>query len=73
MTRDQVCDKLAENEIYARKYFYPIVTEYSCYKGKYGFANDSVAKDVSMKVLCLPLYDTMTIEIVDKICDLLRR
>jgi len=66
-TRDQVCDKLAENEIYARKYFYPIVTEYSCYKGKYGFPNDSVAKDVSMKVICLPLYDTLTISTIDDI------
>ncbi|WP_042699468.1 DegT/DnrJ/EryC1/StrS family aminotransferase [Methanocorpusculum bavaricum] len=71
LTRDQVCDKLAENEIYARKYFYPIVTEYSCYKGKSGFPNDSVAKDVSMKVICLPLYDTMDVSIVDKISALL--
>lgn len=71
LTRDEVCDKLAKNEIYARKYFYPIVTEYSCYKGKYGFTNDSVAKDVSMKVICLPLYDTMNLSVVNQICSIL--
>ena len=71
LTRDEVCNKLVENEIYARKYFYPIVTEYSCYKRKYGFTNNSVAKDVSMKVICLPLYDTMDVSIVDKISELL--
>jgi len=73
LTRDQVCDKLAESSVYARKYFYPIVTEYSCYKGQYEFPNDSVAKDVSKKVICLPLYDTMTMEIVVRICDMLNR
>jgi len=69
--RDDVCAKLAEHEIYPRKYFSPIVTEFSCYKEMYTFSEDSIAQDVSQRVMCLPLYDTMTIEIVDQICDLL--
>lgn len=59
LSRDELAEVLREQEIFSRKYFYPIVTEFSCYKGKYPFAEDSVAKDVSERILCLPLYDTM--------------
>jgi len=67
LDRDEVCAKLAELEIYPRKYFYPIVTEYSCYKGKYPFSKDSVALDVSKRVLCLPLYDTLDSGVIKRI------
>ena len=62
LSRDELADVLREHEIFSRKYFYPIVTEFSCYKGMYPFAEDSVAKYVSERILCLPLYDTMTDE-----------
>ena len=67
LSRDELAEVLREQEIFSRKYFYPIVTEFSCYKGKYPFAEDSVAKYVSKRILCLPLYDTMTDEDVDYI------
>ena len=60
LSRDELAEVLREQEIFSRKYFYPIVTEFSCYKGMYPFAEDSVAKYVSERILCLPLYDTMT-------------
>jgi len=67
LDRDEVCAKLAEHEIYPRKYFYPIVTEFSCYKGKYPFAKDSIAQDVSKRVICLPLYDTLDSGVIKRI------
>lgn len=72
LTRDEVCDKLAESSVYTRKYFYPIVTEYSCYKGKYAFSNASVAKDVSKKVICLPLYDTLDLKSINRIIEIMK-
>lgn len=69
--RDEACAKLAEHEIYPRKYFYPIVTEFSCYKDEYSFAKDSVALDVSKRVICLPLYDMLNISVVKCISDIL--
>ena len=71
LSRDELADILREREIFARKYFYPIVTEFSCYKDVYPFAEDSVAKDVSKRILCLPLYDTMNSSNVFKICDMI--
>jgi len=69
MNRDELADLLREHDIFSRRYFYPIVTEFSCYKGKYPFAEDSVAKDVSERILCLPLYDTMTGEDVERVLE----
>ena len=69
LSRDGLAEALCEQEIFSRKYFYPIVTEFSCYKGMYPFAEDSVAKYVSERILCLPLYDTMIDDDVGKVLD----
>ena len=34
-SRDEVFDMLARENIFARKYFYPLINEYDCYKDKY--------------------------------------
>jgi len=72
LTRDQVCDKLAENAVYTRKYFHPIVTEYSCYKDSFASSGFSAAFDVSQRVICLPLYDTLDLASAIFISDILR-
>ena len=72
LTRDELADVLREQEIFSRKYFYPIVTEFSCYKGMYPFAEDSVAKYVSERILCLPVYDTMSQIELNKILNVLK-
>ena len=68
--RDEVAAKLAENDIFARKYFYPITNEFSCYKGKYR-GETSIAKHVSENVLTLPMYEGLTTEDVNRICDVI--
>ena len=69
-TRDEVFDQLAEHEIHARKYFYPAINEMTCYREQ--FAQDTpVTHDVSTHVLTLPMYDGLTTEDVDRICDII--
>ncbi len=72
-TRDEVQKELAESNIIVRKYFYPLVNDFGCYKGQDGFDSDKtpVAKFVSDRVVTLPLYADLTIEEVDKICDII--
>lgn len=72
-TRDEVFAHLAENEIIARKYFYPLVNEYDCYKNleTAGTEKTPIAKHIADRVLTLPLYADLTIEHVDKICDVI--
>ncbi len=71
-SRDEIYHRLAEKEIIARKYFYPIVTELACYrKNKEEYKKTPIAKHISDTVLTLPLYADLSVETVDKICDII--
>ena len=70
-TRDEVCYMLKENDIYARKYFYPLTSSFECYEGRFDPSETPVALDVSKKVLTLPLYADLSIDEVDRICDII--
>lgn len=72
-TRDQVYDVLKENNIFARKYFYPLTNTFECYRGKFDVQNTPVALDISKKVLTLPLYADLTEEQVERICSIILR
>lgn len=72
-TRDEIFEKLEENNIIARKYFYPLVNKFTCYKS-YATADTSktpIAEYVADRVLTLPLYADLSIEEVDKICKII--
>jgi len=71
-TRDEVFENLKDNNIMARKYFYPLVNDYDCYKDKYSFDETPIAKHVADRVLTLPLYADLELEIVDRICEIIK-
>lgn len=54
--RDRVCAALARKEVYARKYFYPLVTDFACYRERFDSSLTPVARRVSDGVLTLPIY-----------------
>ena len=70
LSRDELIELLKDNNINARKYFYPLTCDFECYK-KYN-ANVPVAKNISNSVLTLPLYADLEIEQVDKICNIIK-
>lgn len=72
-TRDEVFHKLADNEIVARKYFYPLVNDFECYKDNDVVKNSNtmVAKYVADRVLTLPLYADLSLKEVDEICNVI--
>lgn len=73
-SRDEVFEILAKNNIFARKYFYPITNSFECYKNypTANVGNTPVAEYVSKRVLTLPLYADLSLEDVDKICELIK-
>lgn len=71
LSRDEVCEKLKSKGVFARKYFYPITSEFSAYKDKFDIQPTPVAHDISNKVLTLPLYADLYIEDVDYICNII--
>jgi len=58
LTRDQLYEKLKAKGIHARRYFYPLITEFKMYKYSSieHLVDLPIAKAASRRVLCLPLY-----------------
>ena len=69
LNRNQVKEKLAGENIYARKYFYPITSRAACYQSLYGKLHMPVAAHAADCVLTLPMYADLSVEDVDRICD----
>ena len=61
VSRDTLYEKLKENNIYSRKYFYPITSDQACFKNKY--KNDEVgcARQLAKKILVIPFYEKMNL------------
>jgi dTDP-4-amino-4,6-dideoxygalactose transaminase len=71
MSRDEVFEKLKAENIYARKYFYPLTNSFECYKGRFDVEKTPVAKYVADRVLTLPLYADLALDDVDRICNII--
>lgn len=69
--RDEIFATLAEQQIFARKYFYPLTNTFECYKDKFDVNKTPVAKYVADRVLTLPLYADLALEYVDRICNII--
>ena len=67
--RNEVAAQLAKQEIYARKYFYPLTSQFPVFRTTFTIQNTPAADKVSEQILCLPLYAELTTEDVDRVCD----
>lgn len=70
-SRNEVMDKLAENGIGARKYFYPLTNSFDCFHGEFDVNETPIARHLSLRVLTLPLYADLSVEDVDRICKII--
>lgn len=70
-SRNEVYTQLRENNINTRKYFYPLTSEFECYRGKFDVASTPVALEISRQVLALPIYAGLENETIDWICDII--
>ncbi|MDD4772396.1 MAG: DegT/DnrJ/EryC1/StrS family aminotransferase [Eubacteriales bacterium] len=73
-SRDDVFERLKENGIFARKYFYPLLNACSCYKDfpTAGAEKTPVAARIADRVLTLPLYADLALDDVERICEIIR-
>lgn len=67
ITRNEICERLKNYNVFSRKYFYPMVTGFECYKGKYNDVNLINAKYATDRILCLPIHGELSIDEVKKI------
>lgn len=70
-SRNEVFAKLAEKGIGARKYFYPLTNTYDCYHGRYDANLTPVALHISKRILTLPMYADLSLDDVDRICNVI--
>lgn len=75
LSRDELYDLLKANNILARKYFYPLISNMPMYRGIESSKASMlpIANAVSSKVLCLPIYKDLTIEDLFKIINCIKR
>ena len=73
LSRDALYTRLRESGILARRYFYPLITEFPMYRGLPSSARENLpnAWEASRQVLCLPIYPDLELASVERITDLI--
>ena len=71
LTRDDVYICMRKEGIIVRKYFFPLCSNYPCYKALPSAKTEMLpnANQLASRILCLPLYDEMKEEDVDKVME----
>lgn len=61
LTRDALYERLRSQDIFARRYFYPLISEFQTYRGlpSASPANLPVASRLAQQVLCLPIHPNL--------------
>jgi dTDP-4-amino-4,6-dideoxygalactose transaminase len=62
MTRDELYFKMKENNVFGRRYFYPLISTFSTYRGLESAKPENlpVATKIADSVICLPMYCDLT-------------
>ena len=69
--REIIFNELANNSIYCRKYWSPLITKHDIYsQNKYDLNN---ANELSNQVLALPMGNNVTVSIINFICSIIKR
>ncbi len=62
LSRDDLYQKLKDHGIFARRYFYPLITDFPMYRGLPSAHRENlpVATAAAQKVMCLPIYPNLS-------------
>ncbi len=74
LSRDELNETLKKHNVYTRRYFYPLISQFPMYRGLPSASHDnlSVALDISHKVLCLPIYPSLKQHEQERVSSLIR-
>lgn len=69
LTRDDLYQKLKDKCVYARRYFYPLISDFPMYKNMPSTVRNNlpVATEIAARVLCLPIYPDLEDPMIEKI------
>jgi len=71
ISRDSLYEKLKQNGIFGRRYFYPLISDFPVYKGLPSSASERLpaARKMAREVICLPIYAELELNDVERICE----
>jgi len=74
LTRDGLYDKLKEHQIYGRRYFYPLISQFPTYQElpSSSIENLPVATRKTNEVICLPIYPELELHDVKRISEIIK-
>ena len=72
--RDALYETLKENGIFGRRYFYPLISDFTMYRSlpSASPSNLPVARNIAQEVICLPIYPELSPDSQDKIIGIIR-
>lgn len=70
-TRDEIYFRMKEHDVLGRRYFYPLISTFSTYRGLPSAAPDNlpVATKIANEVICLPMHHALTEEDIQRVLD----
>jgi dTDP-4-amino-4,6-dideoxygalactose transaminase len=71
MSRDRLYEELKGYNVFTRRYFYPLICDYPCYRSIAIQDPLTVARSVAERILTLPIYYELSLDDVEKICDII--
>lgn len=73
LSRDELYFKMRESGVFARRYFYPLVSDFPMYRGlpSSNISNLLIAKKTANQVICLPIYPQLEYAEQQRVIDLI--
>ena len=71
MTRDELYEKMRMKNVWGRRYFYPLISEFSTYRGLESATSENLPQATKMaeSVICLPMHHLLRNEDVNRVLD----
>ena len=75
MTRDELYFKMKEHNVFGRRYFYPLISTFSTYRGLDSANPDNlpIATQMSNIVICLPMHHALSENVVEYILQIIKK
>ena len=75
MTRDELYFKMKEQNVLGRRYFYPLISEFSTYRGLPSAAKENLpnAHKMADSVICLPMHHELSNDDLERILEIIKK
>ncbi len=75
MSRDELYSKMKDHQIWGRRYFYPLISTFSTYRGLESASKDNLpnAYKIADSVICLPMHHTLSDEDIERVINTIIR